>query len=68
MAIRHEGEWQCVDPALLPVLNALRDPDGPSGAEPDPEYAIARDAAARLGPLWTVEAGPPPPFDPDVIY
>ena len=42
-------EWSCNDPGLLELLNAVRPLFGPSGADPDPDYALAQHAIEQLG-------------------
>lgn len=68
MATLHEGEWSSEEPGLVRVLNSIREPDGLTPYEPDPEAARGAQAAAKLGAGWTVRTADPPLFDPNVIY
>lgn len=42
-------EWSCEDDSLRSLLNAMLDPLGPSGSDPDPDHTAAMDAAEKLG-------------------
>lgn len=41
--------WSCANKSIERLLNAMLDPLGPSGADPDPDYNAARNAVDRLG-------------------
>ncbi|RYX80929.1 hypothetical protein EON83_26325 [bacterium] len=42
-------EWHCDNPKVLDLLNATLEPDGPSGADPDPDYSAAEEAIRFYG-------------------
>jgi hypothetical protein len=44
-----DGVWVSQDAALVAILNALRDPWGPSGSDPNPDRTLAVKAVAHLG-------------------
>ena len=41
--------WSCENKVIEKYLNAVRDPLGPSGADPYPDLSLAEDAVKRLG-------------------
>lgn len=42
-------QWTSSDEDLMKTLNALLDPRGPSGADPNPDLTAAQAAIDRLG-------------------
>ena len=52
-------KWRCKDKQVLGLLNTLLSPFGPSGADPDPDYTVARLAVERFG-ARIVRRGPAP--------
>lgn len=44
-----EDDWYSDDKVLLDVLRAMRDPDGPSGGDPQPDVTEAYRVAELLG-------------------
>ena len=58
--------WTSEFEELANMLNAMLDPDGPSGADPFPDHTAATDAVEKLdGKIISFDE---PSFDPDVIY
>jgi len=49
IAIADGYEWQCDDEALKMLLDTLIDPLGPSGADPNPDYTLAKQAVEKFG-------------------
>jgi hypothetical protein len=44
-----DGVWASENDSLQSLLNAMLDPLGPSGSDPDPDHTAAMDAAEKLG-------------------
>ena len=42
-------QWASKDKKLEEALNLMLDPDGPSGADPRPDWNAAKEAIKRLG-------------------
>jgi hypothetical protein len=42
-------QWHCDDPEVQKSLNSTLHPDGPSGADPDPDYTAALTAMEMYG-------------------
>lgn len=59
-------KWTSDDQALEELLNALLDPLGPSGADPNPSLTAAQEAVKRLG--GEVVRFDKPKFDPEAVY
>lgn len=58
--------WTGADASLVAMLNAMLDPDGPAGSDPNPDLNAARAAAeAFKGEVLSYEETP---FDPEAIY
>lgn len=50
--------WECDDPTILKLLNTLKDPMGPFGSDPDPDYTLAANAAKRFNAKITYHEVP----------
>lgn len=48
-AVVKDYHWSSADEALATMLNALLNPNGPSGADPNPDGTAAEEAVKRLG-------------------
>lgn len=59
-------EWTSDNQALEDLLNAMLDPLGPSGADPNPSLTAAQEAVKRLG--GEVVRFDKPKFDPEAVY
>lgn len=59
-------EWTSDNQALEDLLNAMLDPLGPSGADPNPSLTAAQEAVKRLG--GEVVRFDKPEFDPEAVY
>lgn len=60
-----DGVWSCPQPSIQRLLQAMRDPDGPSGADPNPDLTLAREAAEGLGGTVTeLQQSEQPPSKP----
>jgi len=59
-------EWTSDNQALEDLLNAMLDPLGPSGADPNPSLTAARSAVDRLS--GEVVIFDKPEFDPEAVY
>ena len=59
-------EWTSDNQALEDLLNAMLDPLGPSGADPNPSMTAAQEAVKRLG--GEVVRFDKPEFDPEAVY
>ena len=60
-------KWTCKEPMLQNILNAMLDPFGPSGSDPNPDLNAARDSVSRLGGK-IIDEGPKPSYSPDRVY
>ena len=58
--------WTGSDEGLVALLNAMLDPDGPSGADPAPNTHEARRVAELLG--GKVLEFELPEYDPEAVY
>jgi hypothetical protein len=67
LAAFEEGEWKCDDPSTKAVLDTLVDPEGPSGADPDPDMTMA-EKAKRVGAVFLSRNNRPDSIDPKVVY
>jgi len=59
-------EWTGEDGRFVALLNAMLDPDGPSGGDPAPNTHEARRVAELLG--GKVIAFELPEYDPEAVY
>lgn len=59
-------EWTSDNQALEDLLNAMLDPLGPSGADPNPSLTAARSAVDRFS--GEVVIFDKPEFDPEAVY
>jgi hypothetical protein len=50
--------WTSADPSLEAALNAMLNPAGPSGADPNPDLTAAQDAVGRLGGVVVAAEAP----------
>ncbi len=48
-AMLFEGRWSSSDAVFESLLNDMLDPDGPSGADPQPDVTEAERIAKELG-------------------
>lgn len=60
-------KWTGPRPALVDFLNAMLDPEGPSGADPAPDVHEAERALEVLGVGELVEFDVPE-YDPEAVY
>ena len=66
-AIIQDWEIVCEDDILRRWLESLRDPLGPSGADPYPDLTLAQMAVDRIGGE-IVQFDPPTPLREGVTY
>lgn len=59
-------KWTCSNKPLEELLNSMREPLGPSGADPDPDYTAAMRAIEELG--GELLEHKPLPSEGDLIY
>ena len=59
-------QWRARDLHVAKMLNALLDPDGPSGADPDPDRTAAQAAIDKLG--GKIIQADDPPFEDGTVY
>lgn len=59
-------EWISTDAALEEILNARRDPLGPSPSDPDCDYTLARAAILALG--GQIISADEPGYEDNVVY
>lgn len=59
-------EWTTSNPTLKRMLDKLLDPNGPSGADPNPDHTAALAAIDKLG--GTLVRFDEAEFDPNVKY
>lgn len=60
-------QWTSAHPLIAAALNAGLNADGPSGADPDPDYTVAQEAIRHYG--GTIVSGLPRPVRaPGLIY
>jgi len=64
--ITNELIWECSDSVMRKLLNSMVDPDGPSGADPNPPLTVADQVIAVLG--GKIVSFDEEPYDPDVVY
>jgi len=58
--------WECKEHWLKRVLNAMLDPHGPSGADPNPDLHAAREAVKVFG--GQIVSYDETEYDPGAIY
>jgi len=59
--------WTSKEASLAGLLNAMLDPLGPSGADPNPDLTAAQAAIKILGGE-ILDAGEPLPYEPGMVY
>ena len=67
-AVLRGWHWICTDKSWEDILNDMLDPDGPSGADPQPAINEARRIAKILGAEVIDEKVDTRPLLPDVVY
>lgn len=66
IATVEDGTWESENEALAALLNAMWPAEGFSGAQPDPDFAAAQEAAEKLGGV--IESADEVPYDPEAVY
>ena len=65
-AVIQDYKWSCSNKHLERLLNTQLDPDGPSGADPNPDGTAAQEAATLMGgKVISIE---PVEYDENAVY